>query len=161
MATSYALLSWTIQDADGNEKSFREYVSFDDATATLTTIKAAIDSRAAALNGVTDGMITSQSVTLYLPLTSGLKPEPAAGSNVEETALFTFNTDQPTGKVFSLDVPAVHQSVMTGKEVNPGATGASNFITTVTATGGTLRDLDDKFSYHLISFKRGVKKFRK
>src|ERR1700693_2537024 len=112
MAAAFAIVSLRIKDAVGVVKAYEEYVSYDTATATLATIAAAAAGVATNLDPVTDGQIVSLGIKLYQALPGGLKGAPVAGSDIEETGLFTFNTSAPGGKVYSIDVPAVAQAIL-------------------------------------------------
>jgi len=161
MATARCLMSWRVADESGATKSFQEYGTFDDATATLASLKAAMDLRTNDLDTVTDGKIEASSFVIYFDLPVGLKADAAVGSDVEETALYTFITSAPGGKVYSSDIPAGAQDNFVGKSIDEAAEHAALFITHQCSAAGTIRNTDEKWAYTLDTFKRGLKKFRK
>src|SRR5207244_1043901 len=114
MATQQAIASFRIKDATGVVKAYEEYVTFDNSTATLSSLAAAMAGIAGYLDAVTDGQIISMGLKLYQALPGGLKSAPVDGSDVEETGLFTFVSSSPGGKVYSIDVPAIAQSILAG-----------------------------------------------
>lgn len=161
MATQNCLISFRIADENGSTKSYQEYGSFDDATATLNSLLTAVQLRASNLDGVTDGKIESMAVTMYWALPAGLKADPAVGSDVEETGLFTFTTEAPGGKVFSQDVPAAAQAIFVGRTIDPAQQDVVNYVNALKSQAGTISNKDDKWAYTLTALKSGAKKFRK
>lgn len=161
MATQNLLLSFRIADENGTTKSYQEYGSFDDATATLASLLTAVQLRATNLDGVTDGKIESMAVTLYWALPGGLKADPAVGSDVEETALMTFTSTAPGGKVFSEDIPAAAQAIFVGRTVDAANANVVNYVNALKSQAGTIVNKDDKWAYALSALKSGAKKFRK
>jgi len=161
MATRQGRISLRIKDATKVSKAYTEYVTFDDATATLASIGAALNGVCAYVDPITDGQIMSVAFTLFHSLPSGLKGAPVAGSDVEETGLFSFNTPAPAGKGYSIDVPAIAQSILSGRSIIVDAGDGQTYVNDVTATGATFRDTDDKWAYTLDSVRSAQKTFRK
>lgn len=161
MATQRVLISFRIRDENGSTKSYQEYGTFDDATASLASLLTAVQLRATNLDGVTDGVIENMAVTVYWALPGGLKDTPAVGSDVEETALFSFSTTAPAGKGFSEDVPAAAQAIFTGKVVDAANADVVNYVNALKSQAGTITNSDDKWAYTLVALKAGKKKFRK
>lgn len=161
MATQNLLLSFRIADENGSTKSYQEYGSFDDATATLASLLTAVQLRATNLDGMTDGKIESMAVTLYWALPGGIKADPVAGSDVEETALMTFTSEAPGGKVFSEDIPAAAQAIFVGRTVDPADAAVVSYVNALKSQAGTIINKDDKWAYGLTALKAGAKKFRK
>lgn len=163
MATAQALLSFRVQDAVGVVKAYEEYVTFDDATATLASLKTAAILRGTLLDGMTDGLILSVGLKLFYPVDAGWKDTAAVGSDCEETGLVTFITTAPGSKVYSQDIPAVAQAVLTGRTIDletPASPGQL-YVATHTSGAGTMVNTDNKWSYTFSSAKGGQKTFRK
>lgn len=161
MATQRILISFRIRDENGSTKSYQEYGTFDDATATLASLLTAVQLRASNLDGVTDGVIENMAVTVYWALPGGLKVDPAVGSDVEETALYSFTSTAPAGKGFSEDVPAAAQATFVGKLIDPANADVVNYVNALKSQAGTIVNTDDRWAYTLVALKQGKKKFRK
>jgi len=160
MAIQHAILSISVEDADGNQKSFADYISYNDATATLSSLAAAVSAEVATFDAVTDAKVLSATLALEYVLPEGLKTDPEVGSNVQESGLLNFDTDSPDGLTYSQAIPAMKQAGFTGKTVNGGQTDVAAWVTLVT-TVGTFSSLDDRRAFRLISLRRGRKSFRK
>jgi len=160
MAIQHGTLSMTVQDIDGNEKSFVDYFKFDDATATLTTLFSAIGVEIGNFDGVTDGKVVNAAMTIDVTLPGGLKADPETGSNVQEAANLTFNTPAPGGLTYTQTIPAFIQAGFTGGVVNELWPAVDAWLTQVTVAG-TITSEDDRRAYVLTDFKRGKKTFRK
>jgi hypothetical protein len=163
LATRQGIISVKMMDAVGVVASYDEYVTFDDATATFATIQSAVNSRLAALDVLSDAQILGVGFRWLMDIPGTLKSAPAGNSDVEETGLFTFITGAPGGKVWSSDVPAISYAIVTGRTIDvttPAAAG-TNYVTTLIATGGTLRNTDNKWAYTLDSVRGAQKTFRK
>lgn len=117
MAIQNAVISYRIQDATGVVKSYPDYITFDDATATLSSLQTYAQATAVLLDAVTAGKITGVSLTLFQTLPGGLKANPIAGSDVEETGLFTYNTTI-ANRSYGEDIPAIEQSLLAGKNID-------------------------------------------
>jgi hypothetical protein len=161
MATKYAIISAKLVDAVGVVKAYEEYVSYDDATATLATLTTAVNSRITALDAVTDAQILAVSLKLSIDVVGGAKAAPVANSDVEETGLFTFITSAPGGKAYSQDVPAIKPALLNGRTIITSSGAGQSYYTTLTGTGGTLRNTDNKWAYTLDSLRTAQKTFRK
>jgi len=161
MATQTGELSVSISDADGNRKSFVTYVKYDDSTATLTSLAAAIAVVVDDLDAITDGKIIGASFAIKVTLPETLKSAAAVGSNVQETGLLNFVTDGPGGFTYSQDIPAFAQAALTGKEVNNTVQAVEDWIDLMANTGATFRHHDNRFAGALVAYVKGRKTFRK
>lgn len=162
MATKEAIVSFRVADENGRVKAVEHYVTFDD-TDTLSTLAASVATLCGALDDVTDGVILSQSIKIYLPLpTSGIKTSAVAGSDVEETGLFTFITSAAGGKLFSVDIPAVAQAILVGRAIPVGSAGAAKtYADMVINPATTFRHTDNRWAVTLDTTKEANKTFRK
>jgi len=160
MATVSVLHSMSILDADGNIQAAPMYSTFDDGTATLSSILAAASAEVALLEAITDGQVISHDITLKLDLPGGLKSAPVTGSNVQENGHFSFVV-LGTPYSFGIDVPAIAQAALTGKLINQANADVSDFIDSVQGTGGTFLNVEPVSSIGLGTVKSAKKTFRK
>lgn len=163
MATAQAIVSIRVQDAVGVVKAYEEYVTYDDATATLASLLTAVQLRVTNLDNMTDGKVLSSTLRLFMALPGGIKADPVAGSDCEETGLVTFITSSPGSKVYSLDIPAISQDHLVGRtiDITTAASHGLLYVTTITSGAGTLRNTDNKWGATLDTAKSGQKTFRK
>jgi len=111
MATRALTVSFQILDDAGKTASMPVYTIFDDATATLSSIAAAVATLADDIDDIIDGQIVKISYTISQALpVSGIKTEPVSGSNVQETGLFSFPVLETAYK-FAVAVPSVAAAV--------------------------------------------------
>lgn len=162
MAIQQAIHQVTLQDAKGERTSIPIYMTYDDATATLSAMLAYLSVTLAKLDAITDAQIVSQSLNLKVSLpSSGIKTAPVTASDVEETGLFTFLTDAPIKRSFGEDVPAIPNSKVSGSNVIQADTDVAAWITRATASGGTFRYTNQDFLANLVSIRTAKKTFRK
>lgn len=162
MATQFAVASFRILDAVGVSKSWETYVSYDDATATLSSLAAAMSVLCSAVDDVSDGQVTAMGLRLMMTLPeSGIKTAPVAGSDIEETGLFTFLTSAPGGKAYGSDVPAIAQSILTGRSITVASGVGKTFCDLLVNNSATFRHRDNKLGATLDSIKSAQKTFRK
>lgn len=161
MATQHAVASFRMKDDAGVIKAFEEYVSYDDATATLVSIAAAMSAIAALLDPITDCQILSMNLRLVYDLPLGLKAAPVANSDVEETSLYTWLTDLPQARAYGQDIPAVPPAFLVGKNINQAQADVINWKNMMISAVGTLRHMDSRFAGHFTALKSAQKTFRK
>lgn len=161
MAIQNAILSFSVLDADGDKASIPVYVHYDDATATLAAIQAFMAARASQLDAVLAGQITSMGITIFPALPGGLKGAPVAGSDVERTALLTWDTASSPVRAYGMDLPAAKDAVFTGDLVNVAQADMAAFITGMSPPPGTLVPTDERLAFSLVRVRSGRKSFRK
>lgn len=161
MAIQHALLTIGVHDDTGVPTTFNDYISFDNGTATLSSLAAAVSAEVGAFDDLTEAVVDYVTLTLNYALPAGMKTDPVAGSDVEETGLINFTTTSEDGRTYSQDIPAILQSLLVGKNINlAGPNAASAWVTLVT-TVGTFTSLDDRYAFRLVSARSGEKTFRK
>lgn len=159
MANLNAILSYTLQDADGERTAFPYYATVSDADS-LATLQGESDAYATLLDAITDGQIVKQRLIVEFPVTGGLKGAPVAGSEIERTGLFTYPLTALVGKVFSQDIPAFKYTLFVGNKINlmdldvAAWTGASIF-------SGSTPGQNNLWSSTLQAVRTGRKTFRK
>ena len=161
MTTQNVLISWTLQDDDGDQASVPLYATYDDATVTLSDIVTQAGAFAALLDAITDVQIVKEAVTFYPALPGGLKSEPVASSDVEKTGLLTYNLTSPSGKAFGQDIPGLTLAAFVGDEINLSNTDIEDWITNNTSSGLDIRVTNNFWTSTLASIRKGVKSFRK
>lgn len=156
-----SIASFTITDADGDTKSVPIY--FEVGTISQEDIEAAMQTMAADMDAVIDGKITAMHLTLEVALPGGLKASPVANSEVEKGALLTFDASS-TPYNHSIFVPSWTPSKFSGDNVNAGAAGVATFLgditTGITETSGGFLPTD-RYSNDLVTYLKGLKRFRK
>lgn len=152
------IFSYTILDADGNQRAVPIYCQLSDAS-TITQLQAISVALSAALDGALDGQIVKGSLTLSMDLDSGVKTSPVAGSNVQETALINFDADT-TDYSFSIDFPAFKQAGFTQKVVNLAQAQVADLVSFLTTTANGFH-ATDKSANQLLTARAGKKTFRK
>ncbi len=161
MATQHAVASFRLKDDAGVIKAFEDYVSYDDATATLVSIAAGMSAIAALLDPITDCQILSMGLRLVYSLPAGLKAAPVANSDVEETGLYTFLTNLPQARAYGQDIPAVPASFLVGKNINTAQADVANWLNMQLSAVGTLRHMDNRYAGYFTALKSAQKTFRK
>lgn len=160
MATRQATVSLQFIDAAGKTTSMPVYVTFDDATATLSSIAAAVATLIDEVDDVTDCQVTKASYTINQAVPgSGIKTAPVAGSNVQETGLFTFPVLGSNYKI-GIAVPGVAAAIQ-DQGVIPISGVAEAFTDRVMATGGTLAVVEPISLHTLGEVRSAVVTFRK
>lgn len=160
MAIQTALLSFGILDATGVVKSFPDYLSYDDAVATLSSLVTYCQATAVLLDAVTEGKLVSIGLTLNVALPGGLKANPVAGSDVEETGLITYTTEV-SGRSWGEDIPAFIQSAFVGKNINQADTDVQAWTNHQANAALAARAHADNYIWVFTGIKRARKTFRK
>jgi hypothetical protein len=161
MAIQNVLITYTVQDADGDSASVPLYGTFDDGTVTLSALVGYAQGRASELNDITDAKPTKIAITLYPPLPSGMKASPVAGSDVEKTGLLTFNLVSPSGKAYGQDIPGFFDAGFSGDVVNPVGTEIEAWVDSMTSGVLAVTVTNDFWTSTLDNLRKGVKSFRK
>lgn len=156
-----SILSYTIQDADGDVKSVPFY--YPESAINAADLQDASDTLATFLDGVIDGKIIAANVTIGLDLPGTLKVSPVANSEVQKGALLHFRRAGQT-RVYSIWIPAWTPAKFTGDVVNDGAAGVSTLTDAIVdgiseASGDIL--FSDEFGNDLSLYVDGEKTFRK
>jgi hypothetical protein len=156
-----SIISFTIQDDDGDKKSLAMYWPNSDITS--DDIDAVILDLAGALDAVIDGKIVAVNVTRAHDVPAGLKADPVAHCEVQKGALLHFRRDGQT-RIYSMFVPTWTPAKFTGDEVNDAAAGVStltSFVTTTNTQASGNVAISDEFGNDLSSYVNGEKVFRK
>ncbi len=161
MGIQNVLITYTVQDADGDSASVPLYGTFDDVTVDLAALSGYAQARASELNDITDVKPTKISITVYPALPSGMKATPVAGSDVEKTGLLTFNLTSPTGKAYSQDIPGFFDAGFAGDTVNPVGTEIEAWVDSMTSPSLAVRITNNFWTSTLENLRRGLKSFRK
>jgi len=135
--TQYALFSYSLIDELGTRTSVTQPAMVDPTTGTPAALKTAWLGLGADIDAVSGAQITGGSVAIVYQPAGGWKATPAAGSRVEQTALFNFINATSKYK-WGLDVPSFLNSKISSGKVNladSAVTALINFILTA-FTGG-------------------------
>lgn len=145
------VLSYTVQDAAGKQKTFAQYI----ASGTLVSdIQDIVDTGAPLLDAVVDGKILSAQVVLALVLPGGLKADAIDANRVREGALLDYTADDTSYRQ-SFFVPSAKNSDFVDESDDVDNSGAmAAFITFVLG-------FFDKAGNSLSSYIGGVRTFRK
>jgi len=152
-----SIISWTIQDADGNQTTFPLY--FVLGSLSIANIQTYVNFFSPLLDAVTDGLITRARVQLEFGLPDGLKTDAVALSNIQEGGLIAWDVDGTT-LGYSQYVPAFFQDGFTGKEINFANTDVGNFVVGQLAGSSTVTSTD-KYGNEVTATTSGRKRFRK
>lgn len=156
-----SILSYTVEDADGDQKSVPFYWPNSDISA--ADLQDASDTLATFLDAVIDGKIIAANVTRGIDLPGGLKGSPVANSEVQKGALLHFRRAGQT-RIYSIWVPSWTPAKFTGDEVNDAAGGVSTLTDTIvdgiTEASGNV-EFSDEFGNDLNLYVDGEKTFRK
>lgn len=161
MTIYQALATVQVEDSRHEVTSFDQPFSFDSTVTVPGDLATWIQGLGAAIDTISDGQITKLRISIIIPLPSGIKTLPNAGSDNEKTGLITLlATGVPYA--YGVDVPAIQNSRLTGNQINTGDAGVValiNYLTTVTLTAITPTDR----GFHLLldSIKHAVLTFRK
>lgn len=161
MPMQKALLSFTVEDDKGYKGSVPFYMLYDDATATLASILAYVDTFATLVDNITEAKIISQSVVLYPTLGAGLKANPVANSDVQESGLFTFPLNGLSAKSYSIDIPAFIQSAFVDDAINTTVTAVSDWLAEINNPTAELVSYNDIWAFSLGTVRKARKSFRK
>ncbi len=162
MATQAMIVSFAVQDADGDRSSVPIYGTFDDGVATLSSLAAWCAARASDLDGILDGQIVGLSKTLFQALPGGLKPTPNTGSDVERGAIFTYAlSGLAASHSHGIEVPAFLPTIYSGDAINFGNAALIAWIAGLTPPYGTVTPTNEDWTSNIASVRRGRKTFRK
>lgn len=161
MAIQKCIVSFSVLDADGDRASLPIYGSFDDASATLSSLASWAAARAAQLDPIIDGQIVNEAITIYPVLPGGLKGAPVAGSDVEKGGLLTWNLSVTPTRAYGQELPAFKVSKFVGDLVNVSDADVAAWITGLSSPFGTVTPTGDQFAYPFQSVRKAVKSFRK
>jgi len=161
MAVQQGLASIQLLDATGVVGAFDQPFTFDDASTTLANLIAAMQGLSTQVDAVSEGLTQKIRMTLDIALPSGINVlKPVAGSDLEETGLFTMNV---LGNIYSygVDVPAYLQTEFTGKNIQTSAPPTSSFINYLITTATGSVKWADRGKNQLSAVVRARKTFRK
>jgi len=161
MAIQNVLISYTLQDADGDQASLPTYGTYDDASVTLADIVSYAGANAALLDAITDVKINKMAVTIFPALPGGLKADPVAGSDVEKTAVLTLNLDAPAGKAYTQDIPGFYLAGFTGDEVNKLAAAVEDWVNQMKSAITDVKMTNNFWTSKFTGLRRGFKSMRK
>ncbi len=154
-------ITTTIRDADDSTRAVAVWVP--QGTLTLAQINEWAQTFAERLDAVIDGVITGQEIALEATLPVGLKASPVAASNVEETALISFDTSTPYRD--SVAIPTWTQTLFNKKDVIQTGTAWDEFleafITGLDLTGASNIAASTKLEDTYTSVARARKVFRR
>lgn len=156
-----SILSYTVEDADGDQKSIPLY--WPDTDINAADLQDASDTIATFLDAVIDGKIVAANLTRGIDLPSGLKASAVANSEVQKGALLHFRRAGQT-RIYSIWVPSWTPAKFSGDTVNNGAAGVSTFTAAIVsgvveASGNVM--FSDEFGNDLNLYVDGEKTFRK
>lgn len=168
MAILQALASAQVEDSRNEVVSFDQPFEVDTSVAAINDLSTWIQGLGASVDTITDGKITKLRLSLLIPLPSGIKSTPVAGSDNEKTGLITLAASG-TPYNYGTDVPAFPNSKLTGNQVNTGDTQVAAFIayiTTTTLTGITPTDrgyhaLLDTIRHAILTFRKHRRSLRR
>lgn len=161
MAVEKIQFSVGVIDADGSPKSTVIYGLYDSTLVTLNDLLAWMRVTAGYFDSITDAKVISITAQLNVSLPLGLKGAAVAGSNVEETGLLSFGLNGLDGRSYGQDIPAIKQSILSGKTINQAATEMVTWLNRM-VTGSTITPCEDKFTYFLTTpLRKAVKTFRR
>jgi hypothetical protein len=148
--------SFQVTDGDGNVTAVTVYAKH--ASATLAQLQSWGTDMSELIDGALDGKVTKASLLVDVTL-GDVKSDAAAGSNIQETALITFDCAS-TPYNFSLDFPAWNDDAFTGKavdETNAAYQALRDYLITASNTiVGT-----DRYGNALTAVNKARKTFRK
>lgn len=134
LATVNTLVSIHVVDELGVKATMPIWLSGAD-TQTLAQLVTAAQSIATDTDAIIGGQIIKVTAAVSVPVPSGAKALPAAGSRVEQTALFNFSQTGSPYK-YGVDVPSVKDAALTGGRVNLANTDVLAWITLITGAIG-------------------------
>lgn len=156
-----ALISVTIQDADGDESTALMYG--DTGVLTLANLIEVAQDYATSVDGITDGKIVDLNLTIKPDLPAGLQASAVAYSETQKGALFSFNLNG-TSYTDSIRIPAFTESYFVGDNVDTtiGAVSSflNNMLTGFVTAGGTFTP-SNRYGFDIVSLAKAVKSFRK
>jgi len=160
MANVNWIFSYTLEDSDGERTAFPVYLVGDDGD-TLADVAAALVSIGTLLDAITDGVIVKTRFVVEVPLDGGYKIAPSvANTEIEKTGLITYDLTDPSGKVFSQDIPTFKVADFTGNKINLTAAAVAAW-TTRAIDGTPPTEQNNLWSSTFVSVRGGRKTFRK
>lgn len=157
MAELQGVISTQIRDSRTEVTSYDQPVKFAD-TNTLAAIVTAVQGFGASVDTITDGQLTKIRFCLFVPLPSGIKSSPVAGSDNEKTGLATWDV-AGSANSYGVDTPAIPNSLLTGNQIITGTGAYAAFISLLQSVG-TL-DFTDRYGNSLGVPGHAVLTFRK
>ena len=154
------VVSYTVEDEWGIKASSAAY-ALADPTKTITQLEAEVSAYIAAVDGVTDGVITENRVSIQPALPGGIKTAAKSGSRVEQTGLLGFRASG-TSKRYSLDVPALSNTstVLSGDRIQLSA-GVVTTLLAILTTAATVFAWCNEHSQQISSFLDALIAFHK
>lgn len=136
MATLQVQCNYNVVDELGTEASVLTYF---DAADTISLAQAVADFQTlgTAIAAVTGAVVKKGRVAVMLPFTDS-KGTPAAGSRIEQSAVFNFSNGSTTRRQ-GIVIPAVSDSLISGGKI--GLSGAVSTLIALLSTGTTLATL--------------------
>lgn len=161
MATAKAAITYRLLDATGVRKAYRDYITYDDAVATLSNLLTFVQSTAVLLDGLTDAQLLNSVLTLYPTLPGGLKSSPVAGSDVEESGAISYNLTTFPAQLYTEVIPAMVQAAFTGGKIDLAQTDVASWVSHQLNAALAGRAVDNNWSAVFGSAAIGRKVFRK
>lgn len=154
MANVNVRFSARVIDTLNTEASALAYINIVDTT-TLATLTTDLNAWLAALDGVTDGVITHSSFSVVPTLDTALKSTLVAGAEVERTGVFNF-TGTVSAKRWGMAVPAFAVSLISSGKIILATTNVTTLTALVAATPYTnaTGNFNTTFSDALLSFRK-------
>lgn len=159
MAIKQAAVSVSVLDAVGVVKATDVPFKFDDATATLANLIAWASGLGLAIDTVSEGQVTKIRLIISIPVPGGVKANPVANSDVEETGLLTFNASS-TPNAYGFDLPSFVQSAFTGGKIDLANADVAALVSYLTVPSNTIVGTD-RYGNALATVRQGNKTFRK
>lgn len=145
------VLSYTVQDAAGKQKTFAQYVA---SGTSVDDIQDIVNTGAPLLDAVVDGKIISAQVQLGLDLPGGLKADAIDANRVREGALLDYSAEDTSYRQ-SFYVPSAKNTDFLDESDDVDNSGSmASFITFVLG-------FFDRNGNALSAYLRGVRTFRK
>jgi len=154
------ILSLQITDGAGKTASLPVYFGYDSGVETLSSLSAAAAILVDDIDAIIDGQVTKMTLSLDLALPgSGIKTSPVAGSNVQETGLFTYPVlDTPYAHGIAL--PSIAAAVQ-DQGIIPNAGAVATFNTRVSNAGTSMTFVEPISLKGLDDVLKAVVTFRK
>lgn len=150
------VISFRINDAKGESQRTKLYTPVG---ATIPELQALIDLYAVELDAITMGQITAVTAQVTMVLPGGLKTGPVANSDIQEGANMRFDV-AASNYTHSIRVPALVQSLFSGREVNIADVAVTDWATVV-SDGTAAVDPTDSKGGDLLTLLSGKKTFHK
>jgi len=161
MALVPVILSMTVEDADGERMAAPIYGIFNDAVSTLGELVTYVTTLIEDTDAVLDGKVVKAAISLSLDLSGAeVKASPAVGSEIERTALVSFNL-MSSSYSYGLDLPAFAAEFYVGNAVDQGATEVAALINQLLATSSTFQAVEPVSGKAFSDVRSARKTFRK